>query len=350
MRTLLLVTLIASLAAPAAAQDPAARARSTTREMALRAREAERARVQRGLPSQETERTTRPLHIGANGEIQISNIAGDIVVTRGSGDEASVEIVKTARGRTPEEAKAMLQRVTVDVVERSNRAEIRTQYARGDEMRREDRRNVHVTVAFTVTAPAGTRVRAQSMSGSISTKDINGEVSLQSVSGTIRATNAGRIAGAQTISGNVEIADTDSDGPIEASSVSGTVALRRVKARQLELGAISGNVVMDDVDCARVEAQTVSGEVKFSGELQKNGRYDLNSHSGAIQVVIAGGTGFELEATSFSGTVHSDFPATTRDSGAAYGPRQRSLRAVVGDGSAVLDLTTFSGNITVSKR
>jgi DUF4097 and DUF4098 domain-containing protein YvlB len=363
MRTFLLVTVLASLAVPAAAQDPAARdqaraaareriqqAREAARERGQQAREAARERMQRSL-AQETERTTRALKIGASGEIQISNISGDITITRGSGNEASVEIVKTARARTSEEARAMLQYVTVDVVERGSRAEIRPRYERADQGR-ENRRNVSVSVSFTIAAPAGTRVRAESMSGSISIRDITGELSLQSVSGAIRVASAGRIAGAQSISGNVEISESESDSRIEASSVSGGVVLRRVKARQIELGAISGTVVMEDVDSSRLEAQTVSGDLKFSGPLQQNGRYDFNSHSGGISVAIAGGTGFELDATSFSGSVHSDFPVPVQGSGPgpARGPRERSLRGVVGDGSAVLDVTTFSGSITISKR
>lgn len=364
MRTLFLITLAVSLAAPAAAQNADARARqareareareaarAAAREAAqsARERERERASAQRNL-TEESERTTRALRIGANGDIQISNLSGDIVVTRGSGSEASVEIVKTARAATSDEAKAMLQSVNVDILERSNRAEIRTRHTRTDEMRRGNRS--HVSVAFTITAPAGTRVRAESMSGSITTKDITGEISLQSVSGTIRASNAGRIAGAQTISGNVEISDTDTDGPIEASSVSGSVIVRRVEARQMELGAISGNVVMENVRGGRIEAQTVSGGVKFTGDVQKDARYDFNSHSGSIDVAVTGGSGFELEATSFSGSVRSDFPAATRGNGAerGRGARERSFRAVVGDGSAVLDLTTFSGSITVTKK
>jgi DUF4097 and DUF4098 domain-containing protein YvlB len=334
-----------------AAREAAQSARERERQAAQSARERERASAQRNQTAEESERTTRVLRIGTNGDIQVSNLSGDIVVTRGSGSEASVEIVKTSRAATSDEAKAMLQSVNVDIVERSNRAEIRTRHTRTDEMRRGNRRS-HVAVAFTITAPAGTRVRAESISGSITTKDITGEISLKSVSGTIRVSNAGRIAGAQTISGDVEITDTDADGPIEVSSVSGSVVLRRVEARQLEVGAISGNVVLDHVRGGRVEAQTVSGAVEFTGDLQKNARYDFNSHAGSIEVAVTGGSGFELEATSFSGSVRSDFPATAQGNAAerGRGPRERSVRAVVGDGSAVLDLTTFSGSITVTKK
>ena len=86
-------------------------------------------------------------------------------ITRGGGNEIGVEIVKTARGRDDADARELLQLVEVDVVERNNRAEVRTRYPQGDEMRRNNRRNVNVSVAYNVTAPAGARIRATSISG-----------------------------------------------------------------------------------------------------------------------------------------------------------------------------------------
>jgi hypothetical protein len=296
---------------------------------------------------QQTERTTRTLKVGSNGEIHIGNIAGNIIITRGGGSEATLEVIKTSRGRTTDEAREMLGLVQVDVTERGGRAEVRTRYPEGD--RHERRRNVHVSVAFNLAAPAGTRVTATSVSGDVSCKDITGDVMLESVSGSVHIANGGRVAAAKSISGNVEITDTEIEGQAEASSVSGNVLMRSVKARSLEAASVSGNVIVQDVTSDRVEGQTVSGEVQFSGTLTRGGRYEFSSHSGSVQVAVAGGTGFELEATSFSGSVRSDLEIKTQGMESA-GRRQRTIRGVHGDGSAVLDLTTFSGSIVVSKR
>ena len=61
-------------------------------------------------------------------------------------------------------------------------------------MRRNNRRNINVSVAFNVTVPAGTRVRANSISGSVSAKDVKGDVVRKSVSGTVRLANGGGAA------------------------------------------------------------------------------------------------------------------------------------------------------------
>ena len=339
------VVMVAAGAGQAHAQS-AVRDRTVTRDRVVFVdRYQGRDRDQR---EQQTERSTRTLKLGANGEVYIANIAGNIAVMRGGGNEATLEIVKTSRGRTAEDAREMLELVHVDITERGSRAEIKTRYPQGEEWRRNNRRNINVSVAMTLTAPAGTRVQASSISGDISTRDIKGDVALESVSGSVRISNAGRVAAAKSISGSVEITDTEIEGQLEASSVSGTVLMRNVKARSLEAGAVSGNVVVQDVSCDRVEAQTVSGDVQFSGTLARGGRYELSSHSGTIRAAVAGDTGFEVEATSFSGDVRSDIPLKTESTDGRR--RNRTIRGVYGDGSAVLDLTTFSGSIVISRR
>jgi len=124
------------------------------------------------------------------------------------------------------------------------------------------------------------------------------------------------------------------------------VTLRKVAARRIDVGSVSGSVAVQDITCDRVEAHSVSGGVEFGGSLAKGGRYEFNSHSGDVRVVLAGSTGFELEASSFSGNIRSDLPIKLQgDVG-----RRRSMQGVYGDGSAVLSVTTFSGSVVISKK
>jgi DUF4097 and DUF4098 domain-containing protein YvlB len=93
----------------------------------------------------------------------------------------------------------------------------------------------------------------------------------------------------------------------------------------------------------------VSGDVEFAGAFARNGRYELSSHSGSVQAAISGNVGFELEATSFSGSVRSELPLKSQSSGSSR-RHQQSLEGIYGDGSAILELTTFSGTIVITKR
>ncbi len=348
----LLLALALTVAAPALAQPAPPQPPRGGPDEPMR-----RPPYQQGREEQ-TERQTRTLKLGAQGELALANLAGDIVVTRSSGNEATIDIVKTARARTADEARAMLGLVDVSVVEREGRAEVKAIYGRGDDWRgdrgdRGDRggRRMSVSVAYTVAAPAQTRLTVGSVSGTVRVTDIRGDLSISSVSGSVRIANAGRIAEAKSVSGNVEIVDSQVDGAIEAQSVSGNVILRKVDARRIEVGSVSGNVALQDLKCDRVEGHSVSGSIEFSGALSKAGRYEFASHSGDARVTVDGGTGFELAARSFSGSVRTDLPLVQDAADRDDAPRNRhSLRGVHGDGSAVLSITTFSGNIVVSKR
>lgn len=339
--TIITLAALSAPATPARAQMLPERIRAVISDRV----ELRTAHYQQGREEQTT-RETKTVKIGADGELSLSNISGDIVVTRGSGSDATIEIVKTARARTADEARELLGLVNVTVTERAGRAEVKTVYPQGDEMRRNNRRNVNVSVNYTVSAPAGTRLTISSISGSIRVSEIKGDVSANSISGTVRIANGGRIAGAKSISGDVEIVETQTDGAIEVQSVSGGVTLRKVTARRIDVGSVSGAVAVQDITCDRVEAHSVSGGVEFGGALAKGGRYEFNSHSGDVRVVLAGSTGFELEANSFSGNIHSDLPIKLQGE---IG-RRRSMQGVYGDGSAVLSVTTFSGSVVISKK
>ncbi|MEO7272961.1 MAG: DUF4097 family beta strand repeat-containing protein [Vicinamibacterales bacterium] len=336
-------------AVPAGAQVYPERVPSAMRGRADQQRDRQRPTRDQNGRDEQTERTTRTVRVGANGELDVANISGDVNISRGTGPDATIEIVKTARGQSADEARAMLALVQVEVNERAGRAEVRTRYPNGDERRGTNRRNLNVSVTYTITAPATARITARSISGSVTARDVRGELTLESVSGNVIIMNGGRVAAAKSISGNVEITGAEVDGSLDASSVSGSVVARRIKARQLSLNTVSGNLSVEDVDSSRVELQAVSGNIDLIGTLSRGGRYTVSSHSGEIKVMLSGNTGFELEASTFSGSIRSDLPLTG-GSADGRGRRQREVRGVYGDGSAVLDLNTFSGSVVISKR
>jgi DUF4097 and DUF4098 domain-containing protein YvlB len=314
---------------------------------------AERAQSRRDLREEQSEKISRTLKIGASGELELSNLSGDIIITRGGGN-VQIEAVKTARARTIAEAREMLPLVNVEFSERGSRAEVRVNYPSHQSGGRG--RNVHVSVQFNVTVPEALRVSASSISGNISVTDVRGDLNLNSTSGDIIVTNGARLMSAKSTSGSVEIVNLRSDIPLAANSVSGHVIVRQSRSPRMELGSISGNVTLTEVQCERLEAETLSGDLEFNAALAKNGRYDLSSHSGSIRVMPSGNTGFELDANSFSGSIDSQLTLKDQRQGMGeYGRRQtggrtRSLRGVYGDGSASLDITTFSGSVVIGKK
>jgi DUF4097 and DUF4098 domain-containing protein YvlB len=313
-------------------------------------RERERVRQERGR-HEESEKINRTIRIGGSGEVIVSNLSGDITITRASGNDVQIEAVKVAHGRDAADAREMLQMVRVDITERGSRVEARAVYPSQQGGNGQQRRHFSVSVNYTIAAPAGTRVSARTLSGDVKVTDIRGDISAESYSGDVTISGAERIIRAETKSGDVQILNSSSEVAFEARTMSGNVTLRQVKAPRFEAGSISGNVLIADVNTPRIEAQSISGNIEFASPFIQNGRYDFQSHSGTVRIVVLGGSGFEIEATTFSGTIQADPSLGLKNDEDEPGRRrQRSLRAVHGDGSALIDATTFSGRVIVTKK
>jgi hypothetical protein len=73
-----------------------------------------------------------------------------------------------------------------------------------------------------------------------------------------------------------------------------------------------------------------------------------------VRVTLGADTpGFELDASTFSGSVRSDFPVTIRPvSGNANGRRtvNRAIRGTYGDAGAILAVRSFSGSVVIIRK
>jgi hypothetical protein len=309
----------------------------------------ERAYQGRNGPDQ-SERFSRKVKLGRDGRVSLANIAGDIVITAGSGDEVSIEAVKRTRGDRSD-----LSNVQVIVDERAGRVEIRTE---GEQNRsNRNRRGDQVSVDYTLSVPASASVDVISVSGSIKVTGVHGALRANTVSGNVTTNDTPKLENAKTVSGDISLMGAASEGDLSASSVSGNVTARGLKAQGLDLGSVSGDITITDVTCERLSIKSVSGSVEYSGGIAKAGRYEINSHSGSVRLMLANPAGFELNASSFSGSIRSDFPLTIGgDSARRDGRRSRdvgnlhNMRATFGDGSATLTIRTFSGDVVIGKR
>jgi hypothetical protein len=67
---------------------------------------------------------------------------------------------------------------------------------------------------------------------------------------------------------------------------------------------------------------------------------------------LFGDTGFELNASTFSGSIRSELPLTVGGNDASGRRRamtNRTMHATYGDGSAVLTVRSFSGDVVITK-
>ena len=303
-----------------------------------------------------TEAFSRTVRLGRNGALDLANIAGDLIVTGGGGDDVRIDAVKRVRERDEAQGRARLQQVQIEVRELSNRVEVRTEYPR-DRDRRNGRRDSFVAVDFTVAVPQNASVTLKSVSGDVRVTNIRGELRAEAVSGNVVATDVPRVTLLKSVSGDLQLTNGSSETSLTGGTVSGNVLVRRLKARAVDFGSVSGNVRLEEVEAESATLRSVSGTIDYGGELARNGRYEFTSHSGDVQLTLSGNTGFDVEATTFSGDLRSDYALTLggtqvdpRGRGRGRGPGNRGIRGSFGDASARLTLRSFSGDIVITRR
>lgn len=231
--------------------------------------------------------------LGPGGVVNVHSVSGNVKVTGYDGDAVIVTGFKEGRGDTD------VRLVTIEDNSTSNRVEVRDRYP-------ERCRNCNVSVRFEVKVPRQIALRYDgfgSVSGDVEVTGVVGELKAKSVSGSVVVNSV--------------------VGPVNASSVSGNV----------EVGEVAGTV----------SAKSVSGNVKVEiVRLDNSGNMDFSSVSGNVSVNVPGSLDAEVEMSSMSGDIRTDFPIQIEK--AEFGP-QRSARGRVGNGARRLKMSSVSGNI-----
>jgi hypothetical protein len=295
----------------------------------------------RNRGAEQTEHLSRAFTVGANASLFLNNIAGDITIKGVPGNEIRVEALKHGKGSSDDDARGQMQNIQVTMNEVGGRVEVKT-YHSG--------RNNRGWVDFTISVPVTTRVEVQSVSGDLQLLGVKGELRGETVSGDVTGSGLGRVAALKTMSGDVRINGVESDGPLVLSAMSGDVVITNLKARSVDANSISGSVTLKGCTCDRVHLESVSGDLDYVGAITRSGRYEIKTHSGGIHLVVPAGSGFEIDANSFSGDISFDPPITTILSQGRRGPMPGKLaHGVIGNGGAFVELSSFSGDIVVNR-
>jgi hypothetical protein len=307
-----------------------------------------------GVAAGQTEELVRTIAMEPGGSLTLGNISGEIVVTGVDGNDLTIRATKrvVGRGNAGEE---VLDRVEIAIEERGNRVDVEARYRRRSLLQSLGNLfggGTHVAVDYVVTVPRGTGVSIESVSGDVSVEGVDGETRIEVVSGDVRLASLARLVEVEAVSGRLQITGASSEDAMTAETVSGRLEMDGVRAPRLEASSVSGAVALRGVESRRVEVETVSGSVTFAGALAADGRYEFESHSGGIHLTVPDGTGFELETESFSGGLRSAIPIVVGQGGPAgevtvFEQGSRSIEGVAGDGGGRLELSTFSGDMTI---
>ncbi len=179
---------------------------------------------------------------------------------------------------------------------------------------------------YTLDVPADSSLEIRNRQGLVRIEKLSGDIWVESVGGSVFvADSAGHLA-VRTIAGDIDI--VRSSGRVEISSVTGSLHFVSPTSSKLH-------------------ANTTSGKITYEGDFAPGGDYVFSEYSGDIEIMCPVASAFHLNAQSVKGKVFRDpefsvFRARPKSSG-----MPGNANSLYVPGNAILELTTFSGNIRI---
>lgn len=134
---------------------------------------------------------------------------------------------------------------------------------------------------------------------------------------------------------------------VHPSTVSGDITVSGMHG-DISANSVSGDIRMDDMHAAALHANTVSGDVRIEiSELTGSGDFSFHSVSGDLELTLPRTFSADVNMTTVSGDVDSDFAMTL--TGGRFS-RRGGLTARIGQGGRRLDVSTVSGDLKLHQR
>jgi DUF4097 and DUF4098 domain-containing protein YvlB len=195
---------------------------------------------------------------------------------------------------------------------------------------------------FELTVPVGVRIRAMTSSGDIRIAGSKGEVEARTQRGDIVVEEVGP-ADLTAFSGDVDASGIN--GGLRLRVLSGDVRVRQVTG-DVELKTVSGEIDVRDARSRNVRIGSTSGHITFEGTIDPTGRYELQTHSGDVDLTLPANVGATLTVSTYSGGIESDFRLTLPPG--QHG--DKSFTFTLGSGGARITAESFSGDVNIRSR
>lgn len=201
----------------------------------------------------------------------------------------------------------------------------------------------NVSVQFTVYAPPGLKVRAETGAGRIYVQHYQGDLDLRSRAGTIHvAAGAGSLNAG---SGAGQISVNDFEGPVSVKASVGALSLRNIFG-PIQADSGTGGINIREFQGPKLVAETRTGSITVSSNAILAGDLVLKTSAGSISLDLPRESSFRGTAqTRAGGVTLPPFMSTN----ASMGPN-RSGTGTSGDGKYTITLEAGTGSINFNVR
>jgi hypothetical protein len=254
----------------------------------------------------------KTIHVNGTPELSVSTGSGYVHVTPGSGNEIHIiGHVHANRwggdwGSPEDRVKEVVSNPPIEQSGNTVTVGKHTSYH-------------NVSIDYDITTPKGTNLEASSGSGDLRISDLGGSLKANTGSGSIDANGLSGRVGLETGSGDIR-AEMSSAPDVKAQTGSGSIRLQ----------GVNGGLF----------AETGSGDIEIVGQPGSN--WKLETGSGSVTLNTGGGAKFSLDATTGSGSIHSDPPITVHGS-----LEKHHIMGDVNGGGPTVRVETGSGDVRI---
>jgi DUF4097 and DUF4098 domain-containing protein YvlB len=269
----------------------------------------------------------RNLAVDPKGEVQITNVAGEVHVLGWDRNEVQVQA-----------------ELGPDVDRLDFRRDGRLTIVRV--VLNEGRRHGTET-ELEIRVPRASALNINTVSADQTIEQVRGYQKLQAVSGSITTQVWSGECEATTVSGEVTIKANDSGAPLRVNTVSGDVRLSG-GSRELDLSTVSGDLEVRVAELGRARIKTTNGTLDLASKLARDARVEAEAINGEMRIMFDGQVDADFDIETFNGEIDNCFgPKEQRTH--EYGPGHE-LRFREGAGSANVRIKTLNGEVQLCKR
>ena len=274
----------------------------------------------------------RTLTVSGSVNLELTTGSGEVVVKTGG----SNQVVVHGRVRSNNEwfngnADSLVHSVASNPPIEQNGSSIRIGYNLPEEAKH------HISISYEITVPADTTLQAGSGSGEISVQGVRAPVKLHTGSGDIRIQDLGPQSSVNTGSGSIHAESVAA--PFSAGTGSGDIQADLTGSGDVDVHTGSGSIRLRGVK-GGLRARTGSGGIDSDGEVK--GPWQLHSGSGSIRMALSSNGGFNLDAHTSSGSIHSDLPIMVQGTLGRH-----ELKGAVRGGGPEVEVSTGSGDVDI---
>lgn len=210
------------------------------------------------------------------------------------------------------------------------------------EVRNPKKNSNYEDTSLKLLVPAGVKLDVEGVSSDIAVQGVKGPLKVNSVSGDVTLSVMSPELSARSVSGDITVRASSKDTRI--NSVSGDIHAAGLQGA-LTLETVSGNVELIGGNFGEASLKSISGDFDLAMNLSPDARLTGETLSGQIALRLPSSTSAVVSLSTFSGDVNSAFGGEMTTS-----RRKEKLEFKVGDGRGRIDLSSFSGDIEITKK